>query len=49
MGLDGQDLHGPILPRAPGATSADRVRANAAALRWEPTVEDLEELDAVTG
>ena len=31
-----------------GATSGDQVRANAAALRWEPTAEDLEELDAIT-
>ena len=28
-----------------GATSADQVRANAAALRWVPTPEDLVELD----
>lgn len=32
-----------------GATSADQVRANAAAVRWEPTEEDLVELDRVTG
>ncbi|WP_243059092.1 aldo/keto reductase [Nocardioides sp. SR21] len=31
-----------------GATSGDQVRANAAALRWVPTAEDLAELDAVT-
>ena len=31
-----------------GATSADQVRANAAAIRWEPTADDLAELDAVT-
>ena len=31
-----------------GATSGDQVRANAAALRWEPTEDDLEELDAIT-
>lgn len=31
-----------------GATSADQVRANAAALRWEPTLEDLAALDALT-
>ena len=30
-----------------GATSGDQVRANAAALRWEPT-EDLVELDEIT-
>jgi aryl-alcohol dehydrogenase-like predicted oxidoreductase len=32
-----------------GATSADQVRANAAALRWTPSPEDLVELDDVTG
>jgi aryl-alcohol dehydrogenase-like predicted oxidoreductase len=31
-----------------GATSGDQVRANAAALRWEPSAEDLAELDRVT-
>jgi len=31
-----------------GATSGDQVRANAAALRWVPTAEDLVELDEVT-
>lgn len=31
-----------------GATSGDQVRANAAALRWSPTAEDLAELDAIT-
>jgi aryl-alcohol dehydrogenase-like predicted oxidoreductase len=31
-----------------GATSGDQVRRNAAAMRWEPTAADLEELDAVT-
>ena len=31
-----------------GATSADQVRANAAALRWEPTEADLAELDDLT-
>ncbi|GAA1164805.1 aldo/keto reductase [Nocardioides aquiterrae] len=31
-----------------GATSADQVRANAAALRWQPSAEDLAELDAIT-
>jgi aryl-alcohol dehydrogenase-like predicted oxidoreductase len=31
-----------------GATSGDQVRRNAAAMRWEPTAEELEELDAVT-
>ena len=32
-----------------GATSGDQVRANAAALRWEPTADDLVELDEITG
>ena len=31
-----------------GATSGDQVRANAAALRWVPSAEDLVELDEVT-
>ena len=31
-----------------GATSGDQVRANAAAMRWEPSAEDLAELDAIT-
>jgi len=31
-----------------GATSGDQVRANAAALHWEPSAEDLAELDAIT-
>lgn len=31
-----------------GATSGDQVRANAAAVRWQPTEEDLTELDAIT-
>ena len=31
-----------------GATSGDQVRTNAAALRWEPTPEDLVELDVIT-
>jgi aryl-alcohol dehydrogenase-like predicted oxidoreductase len=31
-----------------GATSGDQVRANAAAMRWEPTASDLAELDALT-
>jgi aryl-alcohol dehydrogenase-like predicted oxidoreductase len=31
-----------------GATSGDQVRANAAALRWVPTADDLVELDEVT-
>ena len=31
-----------------GATSGDQVRANAAALRWQPTEADLAELDEIT-
>jgi aryl-alcohol dehydrogenase-like predicted oxidoreductase len=31
-----------------GVTRGDQVRANAAALRWEPTAEDLVELDELT-
>jgi aryl-alcohol dehydrogenase-like predicted oxidoreductase len=31
-----------------GATNGDQVRANAAALRWEPTEDDLVELDTIT-
>ena len=31
-----------------GATSGDQVRANAAALRWDPTEADLVELDEIT-
>jgi aryl-alcohol dehydrogenase-like predicted oxidoreductase len=31
-----------------GATSGDQVRANAAALKWEPTEADLVELDEIT-
>ena len=31
-----------------GATSGDQVRTNAAALRWQPTAEDLVELDELT-
>jgi aryl-alcohol dehydrogenase-like predicted oxidoreductase len=31
-----------------GAVSGDQVRRNAAALRWDPTAEDLAELDDVT-
>jgi aryl-alcohol dehydrogenase-like predicted oxidoreductase len=31
-----------------GATSGDQVRANARAVRWKPTAQDLEELDAIT-
>ncbi|QIG45787.1 aldo/keto reductase [Nocardioides anomalus] len=32
-----------------GATRPEQVRTNAAALRWEPSAEDLAELDEVTG
>jgi aryl-alcohol dehydrogenase-like predicted oxidoreductase len=31
-----------------GATSGDQVRANAAAVAWQPTADDLAELDAIT-
>jgi aryl-alcohol dehydrogenase-like predicted oxidoreductase len=31
-----------------GATSGDQVRENAAAMRWQPTADDLTELDAIT-
>ena len=31
-----------------GATTGEQVRANAAALRWQPTADDLAELDAIT-
>jgi len=31
-----------------GATSAEQVRANARAVRWQPTAQDLAELDALT-
>jgi len=31
-----------------GVSSAEQVRANAAALRWQPTADDLVQLDAVT-
>ena len=30
-----------------GATRGEQVRANAAAMRWQPTAQDLEELDAI--
>jgi aryl-alcohol dehydrogenase-like predicted oxidoreductase len=32
-----------------GATSGDQVRANAAALRWQPSPDDLVALDEITG
>ncbi|WP_199539259.1 aldo/keto reductase [Desertihabitans brevis] len=31
-----------------GATSAEQVRTNAAAMRWQPTADDLDELDEIT-
>jgi aryl-alcohol dehydrogenase-like predicted oxidoreductase len=31
-----------------GATSGDQVRANAATIRWQPSAEDLAELDEIT-
>ena len=31
-----------------GATRGEQVRANAAALRWEPSAADLAELDEIT-
>ena len=44
-----QSLHPtPVTVEYSGATSGDQVRANAAALAWEPSDEDLDELDAVT-
>ena len=45
-GLAAQPAVGSVIS---GATSGDQVRANAAALRWEPTEEDLAELDEITG
>lgn len=44
-GLAAQPMVGSVIA---GATSGDQVRTNAAALRWEPTAEDLAELDEVT-
>jgi aryl-alcohol dehydrogenase-like predicted oxidoreductase len=44
-GLAAQPVIGSVIA---GARSADQVRANAAAARWEPTVADLQELDALT-
>jgi aryl-alcohol dehydrogenase-like predicted oxidoreductase len=45
-GLASQPAVGSVIS---GATRGDQVRANAAALRWEPTAEDLVELDELTG
>ena len=44
-GLAAQPAVGSVIA---GATSSEQVRANAAALRWQPTAEDLEELDRIT-
>ena len=44
-GLAGQPTVASVIS---GATSGDQVRANAAALRWEPTEADLVELDEIT-
>jgi aryl-alcohol dehydrogenase-like predicted oxidoreductase len=45
-GLAAQPAVGSVIS---GATRGEQVRANAAALRWQPTAEDLVELDEVTG
>jgi len=45
-GLAAQPAVGSVIS---GATRGEQVRANAAALRWQPTAEDLVELDALTG
>jgi aryl-alcohol dehydrogenase-like predicted oxidoreductase len=45
-GLASQPAVGSVIS---GATRGEQVRANAAALRWQPTAEDLVELDALTG
>ena len=44
-GLAAQPAVGSVIS---GATRGEQVRANAAALRWEPTAEDLVELDDLT-
>jgi aryl-alcohol dehydrogenase-like predicted oxidoreductase len=44
-GLAAQPAVGSVIA---GATSGAQVRANAAAMRWEPTESDLAELDAIT-
>jgi aryl-alcohol dehydrogenase-like predicted oxidoreductase len=44
-GLAAQPAVGSVIS---GATSGDQVRANAAALRWQPSADDLAELDALT-
>ena len=45
-GLAAQPAVGSVIS---GATRGEQVRANAAALRWQPTAEDLVELDELTG
>jgi aryl-alcohol dehydrogenase-like predicted oxidoreductase len=45
-GLASQPAVGSVIS---GATRGEQVRSNAAALRWQPTAEDLVELDALTG
>lgn len=44
-GLAAQPMVGSVIA---GATSGEQVRTNAAALRWEPTADDLAELDELT-
>jgi len=44
-GLAAQPAVGSVIS---GATRGEQVRANAAALRWQPTAEDLVELDELT-
>jgi aryl-alcohol dehydrogenase-like predicted oxidoreductase len=44
-GLAAQPMVGSVIA---GATSGEQVRTNAAALRWQPTADDLAELDEVT-
>ncbi|TWP38705.1 aldo/keto reductase [Leekyejoonella antrihumi] len=45
-GLAAQPAVGSVIS---GATSGDQVRANAEALRWQPTAQDLADLDDVCG
>jgi aryl-alcohol dehydrogenase-like predicted oxidoreductase len=45
-GLAAQPAVGSVIS---GATRGEQVRANAAALRWQPSAEDLVELDELTG
>ena len=44
-GLAAQPAVGSVIA---GAVSGAQVRRNAAALRWEPTLDDLAELDELT-